>query len=390
MSSSSSSSASTDPATLEPILPNPPKPLYPDVPWWAVLITAFVFSFLAVVATVVIMNSGAKLPAGAPVPPSIGALAVDTLVYMPHIILLFGVLADMFTYDGVWSIPSLIGILSIFLNFVFQYFWVGINELGNSVAGVLGKGSGNSAAAAVTAAAAKTAAATSVPKPPGRTGPAAFTRSQVAGGKFSEQYDGCSVQGFESLATEYAPQTLVITATVFSYYCFDLVQNRGWVNSIAAVAAFALTYIGQVAIIATTTATGCTVPGKPAVGGLSQAVRALFEGMLFGGTSYGIVKTYYPTRLPSSTVSPFPRKAASDLTMGADGKMRDADGYPYIVLPNGQAVPDLGDRQSRAAFGAMAGTNLGTGIPATAGCSAATGGATLADRLAQINSLSTS
>lgn len=367
--SSSSSSASTDPATPGPVLPNPPKPLYPDVPWWAVLITAFVFSFLAVVATVVAMKSNVTLPSGAPVPPSIGALAVDTLVYMPHIILLFGVLADMFTYDGVWSIPSLIGVLSIFVNAVFSYFWIGIDELGKSVAGVVSKGA---SPPAVTPAV--------ISKPGGRRG----------GGKFSEQYDGCSVQGFEGLATEYAPQTLVITATVFSYYCFDLVQNRGWINSIAALAAFALTYIGQVAIIATTTTDGCTVPKKTPVGGMSQAIRALFEGVLIGGTSYGIVKTYYPTRLPSSTVSPFPRKAASDLTMGADGKMRDADGYPYIVLPNGQAVPDLGDRQSRTAFGTMAATNLGTGVPATAGCAATTGGATLADRLKQIQALSTS
>jgi hypothetical protein len=370
-------------------LPSPPKPLYPDVPWWAVLVTAFVFSFLAVVATVVVMRSGVS-PSGVAIPSSIGSLAVDTLVYMPHIILLFGVLADMFTYDGVWSIPSLIGILSIFLNFVFQYFWIGINELGTSVAGVLGKGASGTSGTSGTPAATPPAKTTTPLSSAGILGTRTNAQKR-GGGKFSEQYDGCSVQGFEMLATEYAPQTLVVTATVFSYYCFDLVQNRGWINSIAAIAAFALTYIGQVAIIATTTTNGCTVPNKVPIGGMSQAIRALFEGMLFGGTSYGIVKTYYPTRLPSSTVSPFPRKAASDLTMGADGKMRDADGYPYIVLPNGTAVPDLGDRQSRAAFGSMAATNLGTGVPATAGCAAAaTGGATLAERLAQINSLSTS
>jgi hypothetical protein len=318
------------------VLPNPPKPLYPDVPWWAVLITAFVFSVLAAVATVVAMRSGVSAP-GIAVPSSVGGLAMDTLVYMPHIILLFGVLADMFTYNGVWSIPSLVGVISIFINYVFRYFWIGIEELGKSVMGVVQK-------------------------------------SPTTGGlrgDFSKTYDGCSVQGFESLASEYAPQTLVVTATVFSYYCFDLIQNRGWVNSIAAITAFALTYIGQVAIISTTTPAGCTVPSGIAVGGTSQAIRALFEGIMVGGTSYGIVKTYYPTRLPSSVVSPFPRKSAADLTMGADGKMRDSDGYPYVVLPNGTAVPDLGDRQSRAAFGAMASTNLGTGVSAAAGCSAA-------------------
>jgi hypothetical protein len=318
-------------------LPSPSKPAYPDVPWWSVLLTALVFSIVSVIATAAVLSPGLASTGFSKIP-SIGGLALDTLVYMPHIILLFGVLADMFTYDGVWSIPSLIGVLSIFVNFVFRYFWVGIDELVKT-AGDLGNKVASSGAPAV----------------------------QAGGALPARGYDGCSVQGFESLASEYAPQTLVVTATVFSYYCFDLVQNRGWVNSIAALAAFALTYLGQVAIISSTNGgSGCQVNGRPPYGALSQGIRALAEGLLFGGTSYGIVKTYYPTRLPSSTVSPFPRKSASDLTMGADGKMRDSDGFPYVVLPNGQAVPDLGDRASRQAFGSMASKNLGTGVPATA------------------------
>jgi hypothetical protein len=120
---------------------------------------------------------------------------------------------------------------------------------------------------------------------------------------------------------------------------------------------------------------------------LSQAIRSLFEGVLFGGTSYGIVKTYYPTRLPSSTVSPFPRRTGADLTMGADGKMRDADGFPYVVLPNGQAVPDLSDKSARQAFGKQAATNLGTGVPANAGCAADTQATSADDRLKRISAL---
>ena len=323
-------------------LPSGPKPTYPDVPWWSVLVTAMVFSVVSVIATVVILKPPTSAPTIPTVLPPIASLAVDTLVYMPHIILLFGVLADMFTYDGVWSIPSLIGVLSIFVNFVFRYFWIGLDELWRTATEVANKGM--QGAKSVPAAA---------------TGGAKVFQSSI--------YDGCSVQGFETFASEYAPQTLVVTATVFSYYCFDLIQNRGWINSIAAITAFALTYIGQVAIISlTNNGAGCVVNGIAEYGAVSQGVRALMEGLLFGGTSYGIVKTYYPTRLPSSTVSPFPRKSAGDLTMGPDGKMRDADGFPYVVLPNGQAVPDLGDKASRKAFGTMASKNLGTGIPATA------------------------
>jgi hypothetical protein len=99
-------------------------------------------------------------------------------------------------------------------------------------------------------------------------------------------------------------------------------------------------------------------------GKYAQSLMALFEGIVFGGSAYGIVQTYYPARLPSSTVSPFPRKDKSELTMGPDGKMYDADGYPYVILPNGQAVPDLSTQQSRNAFAQLAGQNLGTGMPA--------------------------
>jgi hypothetical protein len=44
--------------------------------------------------------------------------------------------------------------------------------------------------------------------------------------------------------------------------------------------------------------------------------------------------------------------------------MYDENGYPYVVLPNGQAVPDLSTQQSRNAFAELAGQNLGTGTPA--------------------------
>jgi len=360
-------------ASQTPSIPSAPQPLYPDVPWWSVLLTAFVFSIVSVIATVTIMSGGIG-KSGTFTMPSAGGLALDTLVYMPHILLLFGVLADMFTYDGVWSIPSLVGVLSIFVNFVFKYFWIGLDEIWDRTMKAIDKGSASGTSPS--------------PQPPNPFTTA--TATATTGGKrgsFGTTYDGCSVQGFESIASEYAPQTLVVTATVFSYYCFDLVRNRGWVNSIAALSFFVLTYIGQVAIVATTNDNGgCEVPGAPSqYSAISQGFRALVEGILFGGTSYGIVQTYYPSRLPSSTVSPFPRKTASDLTPGPDGTMRDADGYPYVVLPNGQAVPDLGSAISRNAFASIASNNLGTGTPATA-CNIAAN-APDAARLAQIASI---
>ena len=307
-----------------------PKPLYPDTPWWASLLAVLITAVVSVLGTAYALGglSGVSTPGVS----SVGGIAVDTITYMPHILLLFGVLADMFTYQGVWSIPSLVGLLSVFLNYFMQYFWKGLQEIWNSSKEVAKVG---------------TTAAPAV--------------GGALPGSFFKNYDGCSVQGFESWRTEFAPQTLVVTATVFSYYIFDLVRNRGWVNSAASLMVFALVYIAQTAVL------DCgTVYSK-----YNQSLMALFEGVVFGGSAYGIVQTYYPTRLPSTTISPFPRRDKSELTMGPDGKMYDSDGYPYVILPNGQAVPDLSTQQARNDFADVAGKNLGTGTPAKPGGCAA-------------------
>lgn len=316
------------PATFKPPTP---KPLYPDTPWWASLIAVFFTAVVSILGTAYALG-GLKGTPGASLPPA-ASFVVDTITYFPHILLLFGVLADMITYDGVWSIPSLVGILSIFANFLMKYFWIGIQSFvstSKEVAMNIGKDK------------------TTTPPP-----------AQSAGaeqGSFFKNYDGCSVQGFEYFATEFAPQTLVVTATVFCYYIFDLVRNRGWLNSLAAILVFASVFIGQVAILST-----C---GNSPYSGTLQAMMSLFEGIVFGGSAYGIVQTYYPTRLPTSTISPFPRRSKDDLKLGPDGKMYDEDGYPFIVLPNGQTVPDISGKKAKDAYATMLGNNLGTGAPA--------------------------
>jgi hypothetical protein len=80
-----------------------------------------------------------------------------------------------------------------------------------------------------------------------------------------------------------------------------------------------------------------------------------------------VVAAYYPTRLPSSVISPFPRRSRQDLKPGPDGSFVDSDGNPYVVLPNGQAVPDLSSAESRKRFADLAGANLGTGASAVPG-----------------------
>jgi len=330
--------------------PPTPKPLHPDVPWWSNLITAFAVAIVSIAGTVYAMRSGMSVPTGEGM--SISNIATDTIAYTPHILLLFGVLADMFTYQGVWSIPSLVGLLSIFANYIMQYFWRGLGELFDKAKEVASTGS----------ATVQGPGSIEVGKAiiEDRQRQAAKAAQPTTGGAYAgfTNYDGCSIQGFKGVSTKYAPQTLVVTATVFCYYIFDLVRNRGWINAAGSIAVFAFFYIMQTAVLSMSG--GCGGEGSD----LLQSLRALFEGILFGGTGYGVVQTYAPSRLPSAAISPFPTRSKNDLTVGSDGKMYDADGYPYVVLPNGQAVPDFSTQQSRNLFAELAGQNLGTGTPA--------------------------
>lgn len=308
--------------------PPTPKPLYPDTPWWSNLITAVVVATVSILGTAYALRGAG----GVSMPQGFGAagILIDTVTYIPHILLLFGILADMFTYQGVWSIPSLVGLLSVFANYFMQYFWKGLQELWGTAKNVATVGSK----------------------------PAPTMGGGIATPAFFTDYDGCNVQGFASWGTPFAPQTLVVTATVFCYYIFDIVRNRGWLNAAASITMFGAFYVAQSAILSMKG--GCDGDYSD----FQKSLMALFEGIVFGGSAYGIVQTYYPERLPSATISPFPTKSKKDLTMGPDGKMYDADGYPYVVLPNGQAVPDLSTQNARDAFAQIAGQNLGTGAPA--------------------------
>jgi hypothetical protein len=321
--------------------PPTPKPLYPDTPWWTNLITAVVVATVSILGTAYALGGiGGK--GGPSEIPAAAGIAIDTITYMPHILLLFGVLGDMFTYQGVWSIPSLVGLLSIFMNFFMQYFWKGLEELWNSAKKVSKLGD----------------------KPIPEAQPVIGGRRKggaIDPPAFFKKYDGCSVQGFEGWKTKFAPQTLVVTATVFLYYIIDIVRNRGWINAAASISMFGFFYIMQVGVLIMTG--GCGSPDAD-YSDMATAGMAFFEGLVFGGSAYGIVQTYYPNRLPSSVISPFPTKNKNDLTVGPDGRMYDENGMPYVVLPNGQAVPDLSTQQSRDAFAELAGQNLGTGTPA--------------------------
>jgi hypothetical protein len=219
--------------------------------------------------------------------PGLGDLMTDFLSYIPHILLLFGVLADIFTMDGVYSIPSLIGLLSIPANYLFKFVWLGVETTVGSVMKL--------------ASAAPESGVESAIASLGRTGtkPSAvrdvipgMTRGQsYVGG--SSNFDGCSFQGV-GMNSEYAPQTLVVTATIFSYYVFDLVSNRGWEDAALTIVTFALFFGAQAWAIRS-----CADLSE---GMISKAATALIEGLVFGGSGFLAVLSLNKEQLPSSVM----------------------------------------------------------------------------------------
>ena len=302
---------------------------------WSLPVTAVLTAVVSVVATIYAMRPGVTAPGIKP-PSALGSLFKDTITYIPHILLLFGVLADMFTYQGVYSIPSLVGLLSIPMNWVMSYFWSGVSEVISKVYEVIQwRRSG------------------AIPVNPRASLPTVVRGGAI--GDFFRDYDGCTVQGFGWAQSKYAPQTLVVTATVFSYYMFDLIVNKGWTSAAGTISLFLVLFIAETMVVGR-----CTVVDDDEPGMLAKAIASFAEGLLFGGSAYATVQTVAPTRLPSSLISSVPRRTRGDLKPGPNGTMVDADGKPYIVLPNGEAVPDMCTNESKTAF---AGT-FGTGAPA--------------------------
>jgi hypothetical protein len=315
-------------------------------PWWSNLVAVLVTAAVSIVATLFVVKSGGT--PGAPSGPSgIGSFIKDTLIYMPHALLLYGVIADMLTYEGVYSIASLIGIFSLIIHFLFKFIWKGTFDIINKIIETVTRDNSPAAQLATSGRANK-------PTVIGATAPAPTGGAKA--GTFFTTYTGCDVQGFDWAHSPYAPQTLVIIATIFSYYGIDLINNRGPQNAAVTIALGLVVYITQLFL-----AGDCSLPGEPTVSKWYQAILGAAEGLFVGGVSYTVVQAYFPNRLPSSTISPFPRMSPNMLK---DGKF-DKDGNPWVCV-NGVCYPDMSSSESRKAFADIIAKSTGNGRAATA------------------------
>jgi len=290
----------------------PPPAEAKDVPWWGALILAILTSLVSVIATIYYLRGSALAIPGAP--PGMGLIFTDAITFLPHILILFGVFADIFTLQGAYSIPSLVGLLSIPLHYVFQFLWSGVAAFIGDIMKLI-----NTVPAAASSAA--------TPLFSGTDTGASVGRAPIVGGAMSA-WSGCEIYGFQGLQSPYAPQGLVVTATIFWYYLLDLSMNRNPLDTIATALAFPLFFGLQIWQLSSCEKFSESVAAKSAI--------ALVEGLIIGGTGYGIIQSSIPDRLPSAVLPTVPR--LSSMTKNPDGSYTDSSGNEYVIGPDGRPI----------------------------------------------------
>ena len=338
--------ASKPPPTVSPppptVAPPPPQEM---IPWWAALVTAILTAIVSVLGTLYYLKG--TRPSVPNAPPGVGMLFTDAITFLPHILILFGILADIFTLRGAYSIPSLVGLLSIAIHYAMQFLWSGVTAMLGDLYTLIMTPATEVPDITAMFTGSNTGAQVGRRPPPGGQ----------AGGAMSA-WNGCEVYGFESLKSPYAPQGLVVTASIFWYYLLDLLMNRNPLDSVATAVAFPLLFGLQVWQL-----NSCeNMVGSVAI----KSIIALSEGLIIGGTGYGIVQSSIPERLPSFGLPKTP--LLSSMTKNADGTYTAADGTVYVIGPNGEPVPQAWltkNVQDATSRGGTGGTGLGPASPTT-------------------------
>ena len=316
-----------------PTVQNPPiVPPPGDVPWWGALILAVLTAIVSVIGTILFLRGGTAVPGA---PPGVGMIFTDIVTFLPHILIVFGIFADIFTLQGAYSIPSLVGLLSIPIHFMMQFLWTGASGFLGDLYKLV------NTAPAATPPPAPLFSGTNTGANVGRTvstGTSGGSKSfddikailgGTRGGAMSA-WKGCEVYGFEKLVSPYAPQGLVVTATIFWYYLLDLWVNRDGLDSIATAVAFPLFFGLQVWLLKS-----CDNFGESVV---IKSIIALVEGLIIGGIGYAIVQATIPDRLPSSVLPKVPR--LSTMTKNPDGTYTDSNGRKYVIGIDGTPIPE--------------------------------------------------
>lgn len=217
-------------------------------------------------------------------------------LYLPSSLVLFGFLADAIQQDLRYSIASLIGISSVFVNTL----------LGQLLKLIF-------------------------------TAPASvFTVGT-----------GCTVPGFEAFESVFAAQGIVLPASIFTYFFIDFGLNRIPSENIGIAVTFLAFLILQLIVMGFS---GC-LSKYYWNNSFATVIISLLFGAITGSIGWGVVKTVSPMRLPSeaiTTLSPTPSKKpvgpggtpiySSTSSVGTCSAPNDDDQMVCEAYKNGELV----------------------------------------------------
>ena len=258
--------------------PNPnPLDLKPGyLNWWQSLLLAFSCTLLGLIAAYSAMSG-----VGVPGAPDI-SWGRDLLKLTPHALLLFGLMADAITYNGVYWTSTIVGLsaagLHTTLETITNSFIILMGNIFKNITSAAGAGS--------SAAAPTTPAAT-----------AGGGHKMHGGG----EYNGCSVTGVEPGIPDgfRTAQTLVVTVSVISYFFFDLWFNRGIINGLGTLVVGILLLIGQAMAISPTCFSEKDKDKRTITSGV---LYAMLFGTMIGSGFYSFFQAFYPMYLPSTVI----------------------------------------------------------------------------------------
>ena len=246
--------------------------------WWQSLLLAFACTLAGVIAAVTATSPQFDAKGVA-----IGSWVNDLLKLVPHALMLFGIMADAITYDGVYWTSTIVGLSAMPLHGQLEYILNGLVILFEKMmAGLSGPAPGD------------------------------VTPKEGGGMRGGSDFTGCTILGGTIEPTHRTAQSLVVTASIISYLFIDLWLNRGIINALGVLTLGILLMGGQAMVISK-----CFDGFDPKKSLTAGVLYAMVFGVIIGGAYFAFFQSFYPIYLPS-TVIPL-SNTTSDLSIQDTG-----------------------------------------------------------------------
>jgi len=247
--------------------------------WWQSLLLAFACTLAGVIAAVMATTPGKDPITGM----AVSSWVNDLLKLVPHALMLFGIMADAITYNGVYWTSTIVGLSAMPVHGQLEYILNGLGVLFEKMMA-------------------------------GLSGPAPADAAKKEGGggmRGGSEFTGCGIMGGAIDPNHRTAESLVVTASIISYFFMDLWLNRGIINALGVLTLGILLMGGQAMVISK------CFDGPPAKSLTAGVLYAMLFGVIIGGSYYAFFQSFYPMYLPS-TVIPL-SNTISDLSISDTG-----------------------------------------------------------------------